>query len=359
MKRVFLIAVVSILFVLCAFGKTYKVTASRLNVRNAPNSQGAVLGSLPQSKEIEVVKINNGWAEIKFNGQKAYVSAQYLTPVSVSVAASATSESRNSSASGASKTASSSSSDSRRPSAGFNSHCASGFHVSLGAFYSLHSARAYVGSTWRDVKFGTKDLGNGLEVGLGLEYNGVLHHGERINICLGFRSGVYYSWSGTKKLDQSDFDKINMELPAETYRASIHSITIPLQAQFALEFRGGRMAAGVFSGPVFELFVANNTIEDFGEGNVLLSNEVSGKSRWIKGDGWELEVMDKADRKGVLNLMWGTGAFIQFNKFRISLETDWGLYYRYTRGGTVDGEKVDPIKAHLNKLLVAGFQIVF
>ena len=151
MKRVFLIAVVSILFVLCAFGKTYKVTASRLNVRNAPNSQGAVLGSLPQSKEIEVVKINNGWAEIKFNGQKAYVSAQYLTPVSVSVAASATSESRNSSASGASKTASSSSSDSRRPSAGFGSHCASGFHVSLGAFYSLHSARAYVGSTWRDV----------------------------------------------------------------------------------------------------------------------------------------------------------------------------------------------------------------
>ncbi|MBQ9440115.1 MAG: hypothetical protein IJU35_05970 [Paludibacteraceae bacterium] len=69
------------------------------------------------------------------------------------------------------------------------------------------------------------------------------------------------------------------------------------------------------------------------ESNTLY-NSVSGKSRFLKGgDGQDTpERVPKAGRSGVLNMMWGTGTFVQFGKFRITASTDWGMYYKYMRG---------------------------
>ena len=414
MKRKILLTLLLAFCTVVMFAKPYKVTASKLNVRNAPNTSGAVVGSVTQNKQVDVVKISNGWAQINYNGQKAYVSAQYLTP-----AAGGAAESYSSSSS--SKSSSSSSSFN----ADFGTHCASGFHFSIGAFYALHTGKVYYDipghAEWKDVKWGKNDAGHGFSVGFGFEYNGVLHHGANVNICLGFRSGIYYDWVGTKKLKPSDFSSdadygdydfdygdydygdydygdwsnlfgANMKRISyggidlgdfdlgdisdylggdggsgsgamtgsfKTLRYSIHSITVPLQAQFALEFKGGKMAAGVFSGPVFEFFIANNTITEYDGDNVLRYNAINGKSKWVKGEGDDPKDRDKAYRMGVFNFMWGSGVFIQFNKFRLSVESDWSFYYRYQRGGTIKGQDIDPIKAHYNRPLVAGFQIVF
>lgn len=57
----------------------YKVTASpSLRVRQAPSTGGTVIGQKMTGENIMVSSVENGWAEINFNGQVGYVSAQYL-----------------------------------------------------------------------------------------------------------------------------------------------------------------------------------------------------------------------------------------------------------------------------------------
>lgn len=57
----------------------YKVTASSsLRVRQAPNTHGAIIGQKMSGEKIEVIRVNNGWAQISYNGQEGYVSAQYI-----------------------------------------------------------------------------------------------------------------------------------------------------------------------------------------------------------------------------------------------------------------------------------------
>ncbi|RGN31947.1 SH3 domain-containing protein [Bacteroides oleiciplenus] len=63
----------------------YKVTASSsLRVRQAPNTNGAIMGQKMAGEKIEVTEINNGWAQINYNGQVGYVSAQYIEYLSPS-----------------------------------------------------------------------------------------------------------------------------------------------------------------------------------------------------------------------------------------------------------------------------------
>lgn len=49
-----------------------------LNVRTGPGTNNAKLGALTCGSTIQVSKVENGWAEIEYNGQKAYVSAAYI-----------------------------------------------------------------------------------------------------------------------------------------------------------------------------------------------------------------------------------------------------------------------------------------
>lgn len=61
---------------------TYYVTASTLNVRREPDAQSDKLGELPYGTAVQVLSTERGWHRISFNGEPAYISADYvsLTP---------------------------------------------------------------------------------------------------------------------------------------------------------------------------------------------------------------------------------------------------------------------------------------
>lgn len=52
-----------------------------VNVRRQPNLDASVqiLGQLAFNQQVLVKNITDGWAEISYNGETAYVSAEYLT----------------------------------------------------------------------------------------------------------------------------------------------------------------------------------------------------------------------------------------------------------------------------------------
>lgn len=71
-------------FLLCteAFADYYRVTAPNgLNVRASANKHSEVLGKLSQGNVVDVISIENGWANINYNGWQAYVSTSYLEAV--------------------------------------------------------------------------------------------------------------------------------------------------------------------------------------------------------------------------------------------------------------------------------------
>lgn len=57
----------------------YTVDASALNVRDKPSTTSDIVGKLHERTVVEVIKIESGWATILFNENIAYVSAEYLT----------------------------------------------------------------------------------------------------------------------------------------------------------------------------------------------------------------------------------------------------------------------------------------
>lgn len=56
----------------------HSISQSRLNIRDAANGSAIVIGTLLYNQEIEVVKINNGFAEIKYGSGVGYVDARYI-----------------------------------------------------------------------------------------------------------------------------------------------------------------------------------------------------------------------------------------------------------------------------------------
>lgn len=61
---------------------TYRVTpAIGLNVRTGPGTGYRKLGALICGTKVEVYSISNGWAQIRYSGQTAYISASYITKV--------------------------------------------------------------------------------------------------------------------------------------------------------------------------------------------------------------------------------------------------------------------------------------
>ena len=100
MKRRLISTFLFVLLAVALFAKPYKITASKLNVRSTPDASGAVVGSLTQNTQVEVNRISGGWAEITFKGKKAYISAQYITPVSDSSTSSNNKNNKSSNTSG-------------------------------------------------------------------------------------------------------------------------------------------------------------------------------------------------------------------------------------------------------------------
>lgn len=82
-------AFVFFLFVLLLFSgftcyatQEYKVNVKTvLNVRSAPDSKAALLGTIKNGTRVEVYSISNGWAKIRYGEQEAYVGSDFLLPV--------------------------------------------------------------------------------------------------------------------------------------------------------------------------------------------------------------------------------------------------------------------------------------
>lgn len=61
-------------------GQIAYVTASTLNVRDAPTTTGAKLGALVRGDQVSVAEVRDGWAAIRLgSGGVAWVSADYLS----------------------------------------------------------------------------------------------------------------------------------------------------------------------------------------------------------------------------------------------------------------------------------------
>ena len=54
------------------------VTASKLNVRSEPSTDGAVLGSFDRDDEIDVLDTREGWLHVRFGDGEGYVSGDYV-----------------------------------------------------------------------------------------------------------------------------------------------------------------------------------------------------------------------------------------------------------------------------------------
>lgn len=57
---------------------TYRCTASVLNVRQTPSKTGKVIGTLTRNQRATVIRTEGNFAVIEFNGQKGYVSLDYM-----------------------------------------------------------------------------------------------------------------------------------------------------------------------------------------------------------------------------------------------------------------------------------------
>ena len=56
----------------------YVVTATSLNVRKGPGGEHEIIGSLYNGDVVEVLEMADGWCRILYEGQEAYVSADYV-----------------------------------------------------------------------------------------------------------------------------------------------------------------------------------------------------------------------------------------------------------------------------------------
>lgn len=62
----------------------YKVVSnSILNIREQPNSNSNILGTLSPNAQIGVTKFIDGWAEFNYNGQFAYVFSKYIAKIDI------------------------------------------------------------------------------------------------------------------------------------------------------------------------------------------------------------------------------------------------------------------------------------
>lgn len=61
--------------------KTYRCTAKLLNVREAPNTNSNIIGTIQRGQTVEVYDDSNNFGRIIYNGRTGYVSFKYLKPI--------------------------------------------------------------------------------------------------------------------------------------------------------------------------------------------------------------------------------------------------------------------------------------
>ena len=64
----------------------YYIIGAKVNMREQPNTGSKVIRVLERSAEVELItNYNETWSEIKYNGQKGYVTSIYLSTTKPSV----------------------------------------------------------------------------------------------------------------------------------------------------------------------------------------------------------------------------------------------------------------------------------
>lgn len=62
--------------------KLGEISATSLNVRSSPSEQSKIVGKLSKGKQITILSEQNGWMEITFNNQKAWISSEFVKNIS-------------------------------------------------------------------------------------------------------------------------------------------------------------------------------------------------------------------------------------------------------------------------------------
>ncbi|MBX9997478.1 SH3 domain-containing protein, partial [Priestia aryabhattai] len=57
---------------------TYKVTASKLNVRSGAGTTYGIIGSVVKGQTLSVMSKSGSWYKINYNGRTGYVSSDYV-----------------------------------------------------------------------------------------------------------------------------------------------------------------------------------------------------------------------------------------------------------------------------------------
>ncbi|MDR4235201.1 SH3 domain-containing protein, partial [Priestia megaterium] len=57
---------------------TYKVTASKLNVRSGAGTTYGIIGSVVKGQALSVMSKSGSWYKINYNGRMGYVSSDYV-----------------------------------------------------------------------------------------------------------------------------------------------------------------------------------------------------------------------------------------------------------------------------------------
>lgn len=62
------------------------VTASLLNLREQPSTSSAILAQIPNAAAVSITRLDGGWAQVTYLGKSGYVSLDYLTVMSDTIA---------------------------------------------------------------------------------------------------------------------------------------------------------------------------------------------------------------------------------------------------------------------------------
>ncbi len=65
-----------------ATAEVYTTTVN-LNIRKEPSTDSEILGRFDTGAVVDVVSVSDGWAQIRYQGETAYVSAQYIAQTTV------------------------------------------------------------------------------------------------------------------------------------------------------------------------------------------------------------------------------------------------------------------------------------
>jgi len=65
--------------------KTGYISGSSVNFRKTPNTSGEIITKLTKNAKVTVITSSDGWTEIEYNGNRGYVSAEYISEQEIAV----------------------------------------------------------------------------------------------------------------------------------------------------------------------------------------------------------------------------------------------------------------------------------